>query len=124
MEKLTREQFINKAKSIHGDRYDYSLVDYINCKTKINIVCEKHGVFEQLPHTHLKGANCRKCNKCNTTDEFIKYAKLIHGNRYDYSLSNYIENREKITILCKIHGSFEQNPSNHIRGDVLNVTEV
>lgn len=58
---LTTEQFIEKAKKIHKDRYDYSLVEYVNSQTKVKIICQKHGIFEQTPNNHLKGCNCPKC---------------------------------------------------------------
>ena len=112
--------FINKANLIHKNRYDYSLVDYVNQNTKIKIICLKHGVFEQEPRNHLKGQNCKVCcneEQSNTKDFFINKANIIHDNRYDYSLVNYINNKTKVKIICPEHGEFEQTPSHHLKGN-------
>lgn len=114
--KITSEQFIEKAKSIHGDKYDYSLVEYKDTHTKVKIICSKHGVFEQRPHTHLKIIGCSKCSRRSTTEEFIEKSKIIHSDKYDYSKVVYITTREKVTIICKKHGEFNQTPSSHLRG--------
>ena len=84
--------FISKANKIHGDKYDYSNVNYINAKTKINIICKIHGEFEQNPSNHLKKHNCQKCAKNFKLDTlgFIEKAKEIHEDSYDYSKVNYI----------------------------------
>ena len=119
-EKLTTEQFIEKAKLIHGDKYDYSLVDYKNANTKVKIICPKHGVFKQSPNVHLSkgGCDCPFCSHRSfklTTEEFIKKAKIAHGNNYDYSLTNYINGRTKVKIICPKHGVFEQLPNDHYK---------
>ncbi len=107
--------FVSEAKLIHGDKYDYSLVDYVNAKTKVKIICKTHGVFEQTPTNHLNGQTCGKCNGLNkTTNEFIKQAKLIHNNNYDYSLVDYYDTKTKVKIICNSHGMFEQTPNQHL----------
>ena len=118
MRKLTTEEIIIRFKSIHGNRYDYSLVEYVNALTKIKIICPKHGIFEQRPGNHLSNQNCPKCaiNATLTTKEFIKRAKEKHKNLYDYSVVKYINSYTKIKIICSIHGVFEQTPQNHIFG--------
>ena len=124
MEKsLTTEEFIERAKKIHGNRYDYSKVNYINAKTKVTIICKKHGEFEQQPNSHLNGRGCKLCGRertnkahCSTTEEFIEKAKKVHGNRYNYSKVNYVNNKTKVTIICKKHGEFEQQPDAHLSG--------
>ncbi len=117
------EEFVKKAKEMHGDIYDYSLVDYTNAKTKIRIICPIHGVFEQTPNNHLKGQGCPSCGKIKKTnnqkptiEELIKRAKEMHGDIYDYSLTKYTNAKTKIKIICPIHGVFEQTPDSHIRG--------
>ena len=118
VKKLTTETFKIKAKEIHNDRYDYSLVNYINTKTKVKIICLEHGEFEQTPNSHLKGQGCSMCGnnfKSNTT-YFVEKVKLIHGDRYDYSLVNYVNNYTKIEIICPEHGLFEPRPKNHLNG--------
>jgi len=112
----TNEELILELKNVQGDRYDYSLVDYINQNTKIKIICRIHGIFEQHFYSHRKGNGCPYCNKYkeSTTEEFIKKAKNIHGDKYDYSLVNYKHSHKKVKIICSKHGIFEQLPSNHI----------
>ena len=114
----TIEEFINKSKNIHGNRYDYSNTEYINSTTKVNIICKEHGEFLQSPSVHKMGMGCQKCgnNYRPDTKEFIENAIKIHGNIYDYSKVKYINNTTPITIICKIHGEFEQTPDCHLRG--------
>lgn len=115
--KLNTNTFIKKANEIHESKYDYSVSKYVNSLININIVCPLHGKFSQRPSHHLSGSGCPKCNAARSNlDMFIKKAKEIHGSRYDYSESIYLTNRQKINIVCKIHGSFMQMPSIHLRG--------
>ena len=117
--KINNNEFIERAKLIHGDKYDYSLVNYINAKTKITIICKEHGEFNQIASSHTdQKTGCSFCSKKHnyTTDEFIERARLIHGDRYDYSLVNYVNNYTKIEIICSIHGKFNQVPTNHLNG--------
>jgi len=117
---LNNEKFIKKAKEIHGDRYDYSLVEYISAKIKVKIICPIHGIFEQTPTIHTHKTNKSGCLICGgtkkiTTDEFIEKAKEIHGDKYDYSLVEYEKNNKKVKIICKKHGIiFHKSPTNHI----------
>lgn len=116
MSKYTTELFIQKAIQVHGNKYDYSKVEYINAKTKIIIICKEHGEFLQRADAHLNGNTCKKCsiNKQKlTTEDFIKKAKIKHGNKYDYSKVNYIGIYKKVIIICKIHGEFEQIAHDH-----------
>ena len=122
MNRLTTEEFIKRAKEVHGDKYDYSKVDYVNANTKVCIICKKHGEFWQTPYRHI----CRKqgCPKCigrgMTLEEFIKKANDVHGNKYDYSKTDFslVKNTEKdkVCITCKKHGDFWQLPSSHLNG--------
>ena len=116
--RLTTEKFVKKAKYIHGDRYDYSLVDYKNNYTKVKIICSIHGSFEQIPNNHLNGKGCSKCSgsKKLTTEQFIKKAKIIHSDKYDYKLVEYKNKETKIKIICPEHGIFEQRPYDHLSG--------
>lgn len=114
--KLTTEQFITKSKKVHGNKYDYSKVQYVNNNTKVCIICPKHGEFWQSPNKHMSGCGCRKCKNCLTTEEFISKAKKIHGDQYDYSKVNYIDSKTKVCIICPIHGPFYQLPHCHLQG--------
>ena len=116
--KLTKEDFIEKAREVHGDKYDYSKVNYVSSKTLVSIICPIHGEFEQTPNNHLRGSGCPHCSgtKKLTKEDFIKKAREIHGDKYDYSKVNYVNNRTKVTIICPIHGEFPQRPSSHLNG--------
>lgn len=117
----TTSEFIENARKIHGDKYDYSKVEYKNNHTKICIICPKHGEFWQQPNNHLKGANCPKCAKEHhsqdkrlTTEEFIKKSKSKHGDKYDYSKTHYINAWTKVTMICPKHGDFSVYPARHL----------
>ena len=116
MKKLTLEEFIENSRKKHGDKYDYSNVDYINKRTKVIIICPIHGKFEQQAGGHMNGYGCAKCanNQSKTTKDFIREAKEIHGNKFDYSKTIYRNSSEKVVIICPVHGEFEQKPNDHI----------
>ena len=116
--KLTTEEFIRRAKEVHGDKYDYSKVEYVNNNTKVCIICPKHGEFWQAPNSHLQNHGCPYCaeNVRFTTEDFIKKAKEIHGDKYDYSKVEYNGNRNSVTIVCPKHGEFRQRVYNHMMG--------
>ena len=118
--KHTNESFIQKAREIHGENtYCYSLVNYINATTKIKIICHKHGEFEQSPSNHINfKQGCPECfgTKKHTSQSYTVRAREIHGDRYDYSLIDYINARTKIIIICHEHGEFEQEASSHLQG--------
>lgn len=123
MKKLTTDSFILKSKDIHGDKYDYSTVSYINSHTKVKITCLIHGIFEQKPYCHLNGEGCRKCSdnlkfqkRRHNNHIFIERAKKIHGDKYDYSIVNYKNARTKIEIICPNHGIFKQTTPHHLNG--------
>ena len=117
-QKYTTEDFINKSKIIHGDKYDYSKVNYIDSKTKIIIMCKIHGEFQQGPNKHLQKQGCPKCggHQLSNNELFISQSKIIHGDKYDYSKVDYINSQTKIIIICKIHGEFNQVPNSHLQG--------
>jgi hypothetical protein len=111
------ENFINKAKLIHSNKYDYSKVEYSTTKTPIKIICPIHGEFEQQPRVHLTGSGCKKCHSESMTksvSQIINEFKEIHGDKYDYSKVDYINCNTKIIISCYIHGDFIQIPYKHL----------
>lgn len=121
--RLTTEEFIERAKEVHGDKYDYSKVNYVNSSTKVCIICPIHGEFWQIPSDHLSGKGCKKCSYIKTsnrllksTDSFISAARKTHGDKYDYGNVVYKGVKEKVEIICKEHGSFWQEADAHIRG--------
>ena len=113
------EKFISKSINRNGNKYDYSLVKYIDNITKVKIICDVHGVFEQTPHHHKRGGGCKHCTTGNDPlleKDFIDRSNIIHGGKYDYSLVKYINNREKVNIICREHGTFLQQPGRHLFG--------
>ena len=116
------EDFINKFNIIYNNKYDYSISIYKNTKTKIKIICPIHGVFEKTPVIHLK-QGCPKCSFDNLSykyrtpiDDVLNRFKMVHDDKYDYSLVDYKNNKTNIKIICPIHGMFEQTPKNHFNG--------
>lgn len=113
----TKEQVVKKFIKIHGSRYDYSLMEYINTDTKINIICHDHGLFEQSPDKHIAGNGCPKCiGRHKTLEDVLLEFKNVHGEKYDYSQLNFIMITKKVKIICPEHGVFLQTPQNHISG--------
>jgi hypothetical protein len=124
-DKSDAENFAEKAINIQGSKYDYSLVDYINNRKKVIIVCAQHGEFTQTPSAHLGGGGtgyilCGRLSSANirkkSTAEFIEEATKIYGDKYDYSHVNYIRNKDKVTIVCKQHGEFTKQAREHLKG--------
>ena len=120
MRKLTREEFILRSVRMHGDTYDYSLVDYIDMHSNVSIICKNHGVFLQTPSNHLKGHGCSVCNKIEARKLSLKdcLRKFVacHGEKYDYSEVEYVNNRTPVKIICPHHGAFYQKPGKHFIG--------
>lgn len=115
--------FIQKSVKKHGNKFDYSKVNYINSTTKVCIICPEHGEFMQTPSNHLYGFGCNECaiesraaRRRNTTKNFIDRANLIHNNKYTYNKSVYVKTHNKVIITCPIHGDFEQTPASHLSG--------
>ena len=125
--RMNTEQFIIRANKVHNNFYDYSKVEYKKSKIPVKIICPKHGEFQQTPDKHLNvnskndGRGCPECGilKCAeaqtfTTEMFLKEARLIHGNKYDYSLVKYIKSNIDVIIICPMHGKSLQSPNHHL----------
>ncbi|KKN38265.1 hypothetical protein LCGC14_0755040 [marine sediment metagenome] len=136
----SQDEVVQEFKEVHGDKYDYSQVEYTGCLNKVIIICDKHGIFEQVPTSHRKGHGCRSCavaassgvarsrmreraaRRPNTRnllvrrDHFVSRAREVHGNRYDYSHVVYTTVADHVDILCDLHGVFSQRPQDHTRG--------
>ncbi|MBO6254657.1 MAG: hypothetical protein J6O49_13580, partial [Bacteroidaceae bacterium] len=124
MAKLTTEEFIKKAREVHGDKYDYSKVEYVNSTTKVCIICPEHGEFWQKPNIHLQNKGCIRCGRHRTAafhsksqEQFLQDAVKVHGNKYDYSKAEYVDWQTKVVIICPVHGEFTQFPSSHLQGN-------
>ncbi len=130
MKLLTTEEFIKKAREVHGDTYDYSNVVYKNTRTKVKIKCKTHGEWEQTPQDHIQGRGCPHCGKlrCYNANKhklkkrgydntiFIEKANIIHNRKYDYNKLSYINSRTKITVICPLHGEWNITPAAHLNG--------
>ena len=119
----TFEQFVEDARKVHGDKYEYNDSNYVNSRTKIGITCPEHGTFYQTPTNHLNGNGCPKCKAeksrqmfSSTREKFIEKADEIHHGRYDYSKVEYVNRNTPVIITCEKHGDFAQTPANHLQG--------
>lgn len=122
--KFSKEEFVKESLKTHILKYDYSKVNYINAQKDVEIVCPIHGSFWQNANLHRRGANCPKCaleqgaeKRRKTIEEFIKEAKEVHSDKYNYSLVDYKNYETKIKIICPIHGIFEQDTEHHLAGN-------
>ena len=129
-QRLTKSEFIKRARQIHGNRFSYNKFEYVNSQTKSTITCKKHGDFEQSPTNHLAAKiGCRECSKENrkpiyngrnaefrviNTETFIKKARLKYGYKFDYSKSRFKGKRNPITIGCRKHGFVKTTPQYHL----------
>lgn len=133
--KDTPEKVLADFNEVHGDKYDYSKMVYVNSQTKVEIICDnpEHGSFWLTPSKHKNGRGCQKCsayqqkhNNPNkgkkrgpsprrlSTQEFIDRSNIVHSNRYDYSLTVYTGSNQLVTIICPVHGEFEQRAGKHM----------
>lgn len=122
--KKTTKEFIIESKEVHGDKYDYSKVEYTGNKNKVEIICKKHiKPFYVRPNDHLSSkSGCPLCKSdkislklSKDSEYFISKSRKYHGNKYDYSLVNYINNKTPVIIICAKHGVFEQIPDVHYK---------
>lgn len=121
MAKYTTEKIIEQFRSIHGNRYDYSLVDYQGDKSKVKIICKDHGEFKQWVGVHKKGSGCKKCflssiKPRGNIEQLLVDFRKVHGDKFDYSLVEYVHSQKKVKIICRTHGVFEQHIAMHRKG--------
>lgn len=117
--KLTFDEFYHKFVEKYPDKhYRFQQNEYIDTKTRITVTCPKHGDFKMRPNDLLNGTGCPYCGgtKKGTTETFIKKARQVHGNYFDYSKTVYIDSKTKIIVTCPIHGDYTVKPSNHLSG--------
>lgn len=116
----TLEEFVTKAKKVHGDKYNYSKAEYKNNRTKICIICSEHGEFHQTPDSHLSGCGCPECSRAKAAtynmESFLRNARKVHKDKYDYSKVAFNRATDKVTIICPEHGEFEQTVHSHLAG--------
>ena len=118
-QRFSQEQVIERFRQVHGEKYDYSKVAYVNQRTKVTIICRDCGEFSQLPNNHWNGQGCPSCGRKGlrvTTEEMIQRFRKVHGDKYDYSKFEYLGATTKSIIICSIHGEFKILPNNHSKG--------
>jgi hypothetical protein len=116
--RLTNEEFIEKAKKVHGDKYIYLENTYTKSDVPVKVVCPNHGEFLQVAGDHLRGFGCSACTgkRRLTTEQFIEKANKVHLSIYDYSKTIYVSSNKPVTIVCKKHGDFVIKPTYHLYG--------
>lgn len=116
---LTTEEFIKRARKIHGDKYNYSKVEYKDTYKHVCIICPEHGEFWQKPVAHLRGRGCPECGKPKnkTTEEFVDQAKKLYSDKYSYSKTVYVNNHTNVIVTCPVHGDFSVNPNSFLSGN-------
>lgn len=124
VQRIDTEIFIKRSRAVHGEQYSYTKLKIVNGKTKVCITCPEHGDFWQTPNNHLNHKQgCPLCSLMKQGDQrkltlcdFIKKSLLIHGVKYDYTLTTYNGYDNKLKIMCPEHGEFWQTPTNHLYG--------
>ena len=121
---LSQDEYLDRCREVHGDRYDYSKVEYVNSNTKITIKCHIHGEFLKNPNKHInEGEGCKTCafiesgkRAAHGNYTFIKKSREKHGDKYDYSKVEYVNAHTKVIIGCPVHGEFSQMACSHYKG--------
>jgi G:T-mismatch repair DNA endonuclease (very short patch repair protein) len=118
----THAQFITQSMVVHNGKYEY-LSDYTRTDALIDIRCPKHGVFQQTPHQHLRGAGCRSCADeyraslhRKNPDKYVAECNIIHNGKYTYDMTTYINTHSNVRIICPLHGEFQQMALHHWHG--------
>jgi hypothetical protein len=136
----SKEEFVQRSKEIHGDKYDYSKVEYVNARTDVCLTCKIHSDFLVTPDNHIgKESGCPRCagiaiGKANSerllgtthnyfapslqkrTAAFLEKSRMVHGDTFDYSKTVYRSNKHVIVVGCRKHGDFQTLPGRHARG--------
>lgn len=120
---LSQRDVIDRFRSVHGDKYDYSNVSFASMKSKVCITCPEHGDFWQTPQKHIAGQGCPKCSlesrgakRTVGFDVFAERARSVHGDKYQYHPEGFKDQHTKARITCPKHGDFWQMPYDHLNG--------
>ena len=124
MKKTSRNKALQRLHDVHKNRYLYNNFNYRGAIHSINITCRNHGSFNQSYTNHRKGQGCPECAKITRARKKINIGKNnfflkspeIHNDKYNYDASEYINSYSPISILCSIHGNFNQRPNDHLNG--------
>jgi len=114
-----QRSWVSLAIELHGNKYDYSKVAFINSKTPVTVICKIHGAWQCQPSLHTSKTKQRGCPICGgsqkkTTEQFVQEATAKHGGAYDYSQTEYVNSHTNVKILCPLHGLFNQSPTSHL----------
>ncbi len=115
---IKNKEFIEKANKIHNNKYDYSLINYVNNRTNIKIICSIHGEFEQIPDKHTnRKQGCPNCSptKKITHEYFLSETKKKYDNLFKYTNLNFKHSHDYIKIICSKHGEFKEKPYIHLK---------
>jgi len=122
--RVSFDEFVLRAKKKHGDKFSYNKDSYVDIETICSISCLEHGSFKQSPKIHIKSHGCPGCGNKSTSNklslthqEFLDRTINVHGDKYSYDKSKYVNNRSTIIITCKEHGDFNQKPNYHLLGN-------
>ena len=120
---LSTEEFVSKAKKVHGNKYDYSRTVYNGLSKRLIVTCPIHGDFEQRASNHLEGCGCPKCGKEDSLSKrslnfeyFKQRANDVHKGKYKYIEESFKNGKSKIKIICPVHGEFIQQANAHLLG--------
>lgn len=114
---MSTEQFIERARKVHGDYYDYSKTIYQGMDKNIIVICPKHGEFTVSARNHLKGKKCKRCiYPCLSQEDFIKRGNEIHGGKDTYEKTHYVDSHTKVIVTCKIHGDYQVRLDHYMQG--------
>ena len=122
--RVSFEDFLAQAREIHGNKYNYYKDSFVKISGKTKINCPIHGDFEQMADTHIgQGSGCPDCGLATqvekrkmSLEDFILKSQAVHGDKYNYSKVIYTNNREKIIVICQVHGEFYPAPGNFLLG--------
>lgn len=116
---MTTEDVVSKFVNRHGDRYNYSCVEYKSYYEKVKIGCAVHGYFYQAAHHHYDGKGCPSCAKSGSKlnrERVISDFNNVHGDEFIYDKFKYRNDYTKSIVTCREHGDFHITPNSHKNG--------
>ncbi|WGH28578.1 hypothetical protein 13VV501A_gene0082 [Vibrio phage 13VV501A] len=117
--RVTKEDFIRRSRMAHGFKYRYHKSQFMTVGHLTTITCPEHGDFQKTASSHMQGVGCPQCKRLPSymyTEDFVEQARTVHGDKYDYSQTFYVDPYYAMTIICPIHGEFKQRPTGHLNG--------
>lgn len=129
--RITKEEFLRRCFNVHGNKYSIDLSTFKDTVSRLRVVCDLHGEFFPIAKHLARGQGCPVCGpsplshrykltprsarrQATKVRNFIDRVKETHGDRYDYSLTKYVNCKTKVIVICREHGAFESHPR-HLR---------